>query len=171
MADFFAKLKKTFDKGVNTVSIKSNTLVEINKVKNEIHTINTNIQQQKNELSNKFYNMYLQDEIDIEVCKVFCERIKELERQSDEKEREIEEIKAKEEILLTEANKKIEESINESKVNKEDIKEETVVKVEVPIEKKEIVEKVEEIKEMVEEVGEVGEQVGIVKEIDTTLDK
>lgn len=171
MADFFAMLKKTFDKGVNTVSIKSNTLVEINKVKNEIHTLNTNIQQQKNELSNKFYNMYLQDKIDIEVCKVFCERIKELEGQIGEKERELEEIKAKEEVLLAEANKKVEESINESKVNKEDIKEEKVVEIEVPapVEKKDVVEKVEEVREV--EGAEVGEQVEMIEEIDTTLDK
>lgn len=154
MADFFAKLKKSFDKGVNTVSIKSNTLVEINKVKSEIHTLNTNIQQQKNELSNKFYSMYLQDEIDVEACKVFCEHIKELEAQVGEKEREIEGIKAKEEILLAEANKKGEESINEAKVNKE----EKVVEAEVLLEKEDGVEKVEE-------------QVEIIGETETTLDK
>ena len=105
---------------------------------------------------------------------MFCERIKELEGQIGEKEREIEEIKAKEEILLAEANKKVEESINELKVNKEDIKEEKVVEIEVPapVEKKDVVEKVEKVREVeVAEVGEVGEQVEMIEEIDTTLDK
>ena len=159
MADFFSKLKKGFDKGVNKVSIKSNTLVEINKVKGEINTLNTNIQQQKNELSNKFYHMYLQDEIDVEACKVFCHNIKEFEAQIREKEKVIEEIKAKEEILLAEANKKVDEN-----------KEETA-KAENIVEVVDIVEvKNEEVKLALEKT-EIIEEAEVIEETEITLDK
>lgn len=105
MGDFFSKFKKSLDKGVNTVSIKSNTMVEINKVKSNTTTLKNTIQAKKMEIANNFYDMYLEDAIEIEKCISICEEIKNLEAEIKVKEAEIEGIKAKEEILLAEANK------------------------------------------------------------------
>lgn len=105
MGDLFNKFKKSLDKGVNKVSIKSNTMVEINRVKGIINTLKGNIQSKKIGLADCFYRMYLDRAIDIEQCTVFCEEIKALEAEIKIKKREIEEIKSKEEILLEAAKK------------------------------------------------------------------
>lgn len=106
MADFLNKFKKTLDKGVNTVSIKSNILMEVNRVKSSINALNQDVQKQKNDLSDLFYKMYLQGSINIEACKTFCLKIQELEAEIKIKENEIEDIRQKEELLLQEASKK-----------------------------------------------------------------
>lgn len=105
MGDFFSKFKKSLDKGVNTVSIKSNTLVEINKVKSSITALRNTVQVKKIEMANNFYTMYLEEAIDLEKCIFICEEIKDLEKEIKNKEIEIENIKMKEGSLLAEANK------------------------------------------------------------------
>ena len=105
MGNFFSKFKNSLDKGVNTVSIKSNTLVEINKVKSNITALKNIIQTKKIEIANIFYNMYLDEAINIEKCIGICEEIKKIEEEIKTKEIEIENIKIKEEGLLAQANK------------------------------------------------------------------
>ncbi|MEG0712697.1 MAG: hypothetical protein RR448_10730 [Niameybacter sp.] len=108
MSDFFSKFKQTLDKGMNTVSVKSNTAIEVNKVKTTIRTLSSTIQQQKLEIGNTFYTMYLEDAFDLEKCKELCQHIQALEKELKENEAEVEMIKAKEEMLLADVNKPIE---------------------------------------------------------------
>lgn len=105
MGELFNKFKKSVDKGVSTVSIKSNTMVEMNRIKGIIGTLKEMIKSKKMVIGNRFYRMYLEGTIDVQKCIGLCEEIKELEEEIKEKGREIEEIKAKEGILIAEATK------------------------------------------------------------------
>ncbi len=55
MADFFSKLKKGIDKGTKIVSAKSNTLIETNKLKSEISSVNRMKKETLLELGTKVY--------------------------------------------------------------------------------------------------------------------
>ena len=50
MSDIFKKFKKSIDKGVATVSIKSNSMLEINKIKVHMNSLTDKIASKKVEL-------------------------------------------------------------------------------------------------------------------------
>lgn len=102
MADMFKKLKKTIDKGVATVSVKSNSLIEINKINVHMNSLVEKIANKKVELGEMVYRMYIENNPDQEAIAALCQEIIGLKEQHKEKEKEIERIKQEEvEILGT----------------------------------------------------------------------
>lgn len=104
MGDFLNKLKKNIDKSMTTVSVKSNTAIEINKIKSQIKVIKSDIEQKKSKLGDTLYKMYLEDTYHYTVQSDICEAIKKAEEDLRTKELEIEQIKKEEERLLAEKN-------------------------------------------------------------------
>ncbi|MGL4798385.1 MAG: hypothetical protein ACRCWY_03155 [Cellulosilyticaceae bacterium] len=107
MNDLFNKIKKNIDKSMTTVSVKSSTALEINKLKAAIKTFNTSIEQRKNELGGLVYNMYLEGAYDESKFAEIGETIKGLEVQIKEKEAEIEKVKEEENQILAKESGKL----------------------------------------------------------------
>lgn len=100
MSDFFNNFKKNLDKGMATVSVKSTTALEVNKLKQHLRTLTTTMEHRKVELGTIVYNMYLNNKFDESKYGEICEEIKLLEEQCKEKEAEIEGIKKESEEIL-----------------------------------------------------------------------
>lgn len=102
MADLFTKFKKSIDKGVATVSVKSSSMIEINKINVHMSSLTGKVASKKAELGETVYNMYVENNPNQEVIEGICEEILSLNHQYKEKEKEIEKIKQEEvEILGT----------------------------------------------------------------------
>lgn len=102
MADLFTKFKKSIDKGVATVSVKSSSMIEINKINVHMNSLTGKIANKKVELGETVYNMYVENNPNQEVIEAICEEIVSLNHQYKEKAKEIEKIKQEEvEILGT----------------------------------------------------------------------
>ena len=107
MSTVFEKFKKTIDKGVATVSVKSNSMLETNKIKVHMNSLTEKMEKKKFELGELVYNIYLDNEPDEEGIRDICEEIKELNEQILERQKEIENIKKEEEEILGAGDKKV----------------------------------------------------------------
>lgn len=100
MSSVFKKFKKSIDKSVATVSVKSNTLLEINKIKLHMDSLREKIISKKVELGETVYNLYIDGVPYNTVVETICEEVKDLNAQIVEKEKEIEATKEQEEAIL-----------------------------------------------------------------------
>lgn len=100
MSTIFNKFKKSIDKGVATVSVKSNSMIEINKIKVHMDSLTDRIARKKVELGETVFNLYLEDIPNDEVVESLSEEIIELSNQLEEREKEIQAIKEEEEEIL-----------------------------------------------------------------------
>jgi hypothetical protein len=64
MTDFFDKLKQGINKGVATVTVKSQEMVDLTKLKTQIITAQSQKRDALEELGNLVYTMYSEDNFD-----------------------------------------------------------------------------------------------------------
>lgn len=103
MADFFNKMKESLDKGVSTISAKSQELVETTKIKTEISNLKQKHNQAISELGNLVYVMMGGSGLDEEKIRTKCEQILLLEDQIKAKEKEMQLIHQKAQENVAEA--------------------------------------------------------------------
>ena len=96
MADFFDKMKQTIDKGVATVSVKSTSLIEVNKIKLQITQLKERIDNLKIEAGELLYSNYKGYEVDDETYARIFKEIDSLYEEIKEKEDTIAQIKKEE---------------------------------------------------------------------------
>lgn len=89
MADFFDKMKQSVGKGVATASVKSKEMLDSNKVKNQIESLQKQKKESIEELGNIVYTMYLKDAIDEATIRQKSALITGIEEQIKEKEEEL----------------------------------------------------------------------------------
>lgn len=89
MADFFNKVKEGLDKGVSTISVKSQELVETSKIKTEINNLKQKHSQAIGELGNLVYVMMGSTGLDVEKIRNKYEQIILIEEQIKDKEKEL----------------------------------------------------------------------------------
>jgi CxxC motif-containing protein len=89
MANLFDKVKSGLDKGLSTVSAKSQEVLEVTKIKNRIGSLKEQITNTQTKLGEVVYQMYLQDGFDQSGIQEKCESIKALENQIKDKEAEL----------------------------------------------------------------------------------
>ncbi|MGL4345295.1 MAG: hypothetical protein ACRCTE_08865 [Cellulosilyticaceae bacterium] len=100
MAALFGKIKDNLDKGVATVTLKSSTVMEMNKCKLFIRTLTEKIEDQKKQLGILVYDMYSQNHFDENIYQEKCRQIAHLEEQRIAQEQKIEELKNQETEIL-----------------------------------------------------------------------
>lgn len=100
MADLFDKIKKGVNQGINTVTVKSKELMDSNKIKGEISTLQSRKSFLINEIGTKVYDMYKTGTFNYEVIKPIFSEITKTEENIKIKNFELDEIhrKAEEEI-------------------------------------------------------------------------
>ncbi len=92
MVEFLDKMKKGFEKGVRTVSVKSKEKLDVVKVKGEIGTLLSKKRESVEELGNIVYTMFLNGEFDEERVRSKCEAIRDLDSRVDDKQEELKQI-------------------------------------------------------------------------------
>lgn len=102
MKKYFESIKKTIDKGVITVGVKSANMLESNKIKGYISTLEDQKEQMIKEMGKKAYEMYVHDSLDLEKIKESCLKISSIDEKIEEKEKELENIQKEEEEILGE---------------------------------------------------------------------
>ncbi len=95
MVNLFDKVKSGLDKGISTVSVKSQEVLEVTKIKSHIGNLKEQIINAQSKLGEDVYQMYLQSGIDQTVIQEKCESIKALENQVAEKEAELQKVHLK----------------------------------------------------------------------------
>ena len=100
MADIFGRIKRTIDKGVTTVSVKSTGLLESTKVKGFISSLTDQREEMIKDLGNIVYSLYSNDNLDKEQIIQKCNEIKLIEDKIKEKQIELERIQKEQEEIL-----------------------------------------------------------------------
>lgn len=100
MAEFFNKVKKGFSKGTSTISVKSSTMMETNKLKSEISALRKEKTEVFTEVGEKFYGMKKESVINLEEIDLRLERAFEIDEAISIKEQAIEDALKKQEELL-----------------------------------------------------------------------
>ncbi len=100
MANFLDKMKEKIDQGVTTVSVKSNTAVEVSKLKTYIKTLTGQIEQRKAELGQLYYQMHVEGDMNEALLQDVCEAIKVLYSKQEESLKMIEGFKEEEQEIL-----------------------------------------------------------------------
>lgn len=100
MADFFAKIKDGLGKGVTAASVKSRELLDSNKVKSQISSLQKEKKESIEELGNIAFTMFLKGGFDESILNNKCTFISKIHDQLKEKEQELRDIhlKAEEEL-------------------------------------------------------------------------
>lgn len=101
----FDSLKDTLNKGVAAVSVKSETLVESSRIKSTISNTQKRVTAEQNELGVKFYNSWKAGQASIEAFAEDFARIQGLEKEIEELNIRLEQIKAEEDKILGAAQK------------------------------------------------------------------
>jgi NADH pyrophosphatase NudC (nudix superfamily) len=100
MADFFERVKKGLDKGLNTVSVKSQEVIETTKINSQISGLKDQIAKIQQELGAAVYEMNQQGVFDQNGIKEKCDAITELTRQIQAKEVELQAVHEKADAAL-----------------------------------------------------------------------
>ncbi len=95
MANLFDRVKSGLDKGLAAVSVKSQEMLEVTKIKSQIGNLNGQMSDLQQKLGETVYQMYLQDSFDQSGIQEQCESIKTLEAQIGEKEAELQVVRVK----------------------------------------------------------------------------
>ncbi|KNF07852.1 hypothetical protein CLPU_11c00200 [Gottschalkia purinilytica] len=107
MAKLLDKLKQNVLIGIDSVSIKSSTLLEVNKLKKYIAILEEEKENCIENLGDSVYNMYSSNKLNTDVIMNKCADIEEIDEKIKNKRKEIENIlKEQEEMLSTIHNKK-----------------------------------------------------------------
>lgn len=101
----FDSLKDTLNKGVAAVSVKSETLVESSRIKSTISNTQKRVAAEQNELGVKFYNSWKAGQASVEAFAEDFARIQGLEKEIEELNVRLEQIKAEEDKILGAAQK------------------------------------------------------------------
>lgn len=104
MAGFFSKMKQDITKNVNALSVKSSSMIETNKLKNEISSIKKQKTDIFQSIGEKVYSMKLEEQIDLSQLEEQFEKLAGLDSQIAEKEKAIEEVAKKKEEELNALN-------------------------------------------------------------------
>lgn len=104
MADFFSKIKKGIDKGTKIVSAKSNTLIETNKLKSEISSVNRMRKDTLLELGTKVYEQGKEGTFELEYVEELITKISEADVKVLDLEAKIEKILEEEKEKMAEIN-------------------------------------------------------------------
>lgn len=105
MADFFSKIKKGLDKGTAIVSAKSSTLIETNKLKQDISTTNRMKKDTILELGTKVYTLSNEGNFSIESVQELITKIQEAETKVTDLEAKIKLTQDEEKSKIDELNK------------------------------------------------------------------
>ena len=89
MADFFERVKKGLDKGLNTVSVKSKEVIETTRINSQIGGLKDDIAKVQRELGEVVYEMNLQGALDQSRIQEKCDAITGLKQQIQAKEAEL----------------------------------------------------------------------------------
>jgi ribosomal protein L40E len=100
MSDFFDKLKKNIDKGVNKASKKSAEIAEKTKLQTQIMSLKNDKKNEISELGKVTYDMLKEGNLDEEVLNLKFESIMEIEKQIEEKEEKRENVEKEVEVEL-----------------------------------------------------------------------
>ncbi len=92
MSDFFGKLKKNIDKGVNKASKKSAEIAEKTKLQTQIMSLKNDKKNEISELGKVVYDMLKEGNLDEEAINLKFESITEIEKQINDKEEQKENI-------------------------------------------------------------------------------
>lgn len=100
MTDFFSKVKRSINKGTTVISVKSSTMIEVNKIKGEI----SSLKKEKNDIfkniGEKAYDMQKEGQIDLSFIVELLSRVFEIDEIIKVKEQAIEDaIKSQEEAI------------------------------------------------------------------------
>ncbi|MBC7960626.1 MAG: hypothetical protein H7X94_12220 [Vallitaleaceae bacterium] len=100
MAGFFNKVSKGLNKGASTISIKSSTMMETNKIKGEISSLKKEKTEVFTAVGDKLYNMKREENVNFEELEVVVARAFEIDGIILEKEAAIAEVLRKQEEAL-----------------------------------------------------------------------
>lgn len=100
MKKYLDSIKKSIDKGMITVGVKSANMLEINKINGYISTLLDRKKDMVSKMGSNVYKMYLQDVLDLEEIKKDCSSIMAIDKKIEEKFDELEAIKIEEEEIL-----------------------------------------------------------------------
>lgn len=100
MKKYFGSIKKSIDRGMITVGVKSANMLEINKIKGYITTLSDQKEQMIMEMGKKVYEMYIHEELDLEEIKLACSGIMSIDKKIEEKMDEMKAIEVEEEEIL-----------------------------------------------------------------------
>lgn len=91
MVEFFDKLRKGFDKGVTTVSVRSKEMLETTQLRTQVKTLQDERQRGLEELGSIVYTLHLQGKLNegLERVQAKCETVATLDQKIREKEAEI----------------------------------------------------------------------------------
>ena len=87
------KIKDSAMKGVTSLSVKSEALLEINRLRTQISNLQSQIEAGKADMANVLYVLWLREEDPTFVWREHCERIARCEKQIDELQRRIDDVK------------------------------------------------------------------------------
>lgn len=93
MADFFERVKKGLDKGLNTVSVKSKEVIETTRINSQIGGLKDDIAKIQRELGEAVYEMNLQGSLDQSRIQEKCDAITGLKQQIQAKEGELQAVR------------------------------------------------------------------------------
>ncbi|MDA3847113.1 MAG: hypothetical protein PF505_11325 [Vallitaleaceae bacterium] len=131
MADFFDKIKKGLNKATTTVSVKSTSMIEINKVKSELSAL---IKEKKvifTEIGEKICSMKSSGSIDLSQVESMIEKTVDIESKITEYEEQIDSITKDKDDKL---NALDDEVITEAPVSEEVVNAEEIVVDQIPVE-------------------------------------
>lgn len=113
MADFFSKVKKTINKGTTVISVKSSTMIEVNKLKSEISSLKREKSGVFTNTGEKAYNMKKEGQIDISLIEEILARAFEIDEIIEVKEKAIEEALKNQEDTIKSLDEEVIEINNE----------------------------------------------------------
>ncbi len=94
------KLKNTFDRGIATVSVKSESMVEISRIKAQIQGLQKQQTALIHQLGGEMYEMWKAGTLNRERFEQVCGEICGIEKAIDEQNRRMEQVRAEEKQLL-----------------------------------------------------------------------
>lgn len=94
------KIKSTFDRGLATVSVKSESMVEISRIKAQIQGLQKQQTTMISRLGEEMYAMWKSNEMDRERFEQLCGEISGVEKTVEELNRRIEQVRTEEQQLL-----------------------------------------------------------------------
>ena len=97
---FMDKMKEKIDKGVATVTIKSNAAIESNKLRAYMKTLSQQIEEKQARTGKLLYQMNKDNNINMELLQEMCGEIGKLEEKYKESQKAIEQLKIEEQEML-----------------------------------------------------------------------
>jgi len=96
------KFKNALDKGVASVSVKSNVFVENTKISTQINNLKNNINQTKTEMANTIYAVWSAGTPVQQAANSYCAAIADMERQIEQLKQKMEQVKTDSRQILGE---------------------------------------------------------------------